>query len=123
ENFVAADIPGLLEGAHKGVGLGDKFLKHIERTRILIHIVDAAGVDGRSPIDDYNAINKELSSYSPKLETLLQIVALNKMDLPDAKENLKDFKKAGIEFMPISCATGEGLRELVYKVAEKLRVT
>ncbi len=121
ENFVAADIPGLLEGAHKGVGLGDKFLKHIERTRVLIHIIDAAGVDGRRPIDDYYSINNELSSYSPKLAELPQIVALNKMDIPEAKENLKDFEEKGIEFIPISCATKEGVKQLVYKAAEKLK--
>jgi GTP-binding protein len=121
ENFVAADIPGLLEGAHKGVGLGDKFLKHIERTRILVHIIDAAGVDGRRPLDDYHTINNELSSYSPKLAKLPQIVALNKIDLPEARENLKEFEKEKIEFMPISCATGEGIKQLIYKVAEKLR--
>jgi len=121
ENFVAADIPGLLEGAHKGVGLGDKFLKHIERTRVLIHIIDAAGVDQRRPIDDYYSINKELDSYSPKLSKLPQIVALNKMDLPEAKENLKDFEKAKIDFTPISCATGEGIKQLIYKVANKLK--
>jgi GTP-binding protein len=121
ENFVAADIPGLLEGAHKGVGLGDKFLKHIERTRVLIHIIDAAGVDQRRPIDDYHSINNELSSYSPKLSKLPQVVALNKMDLPEAKENLKDFEKENIEFIPISCATGEGIKQLIYKVAEKLK--
>jgi GTP-binding protein len=120
-NFVAADIPGLLEGAHKGVGLGDRFLKHIERTSVLIHIIDAAGVDQRRPIDDYHAINKELGSYSPKLSTLPQVVVLNKMDLPEAKENLKDFVKAKIDFTAISCATGEGIKELVYKVANKLK--
>ena len=120
-NFVAADIPGLLEGAHKGVGLGDRFLKHIERTRVLIHIIDAAGVDQRRPIDDYYSINKELDSYSPKLSKLPQIVALNKMDLSEAKENLKDFEKAKIDFTAISCATGEGIKQLIYKVAEKLK--
>jgi len=121
ENFVAADIPGLLEGAHKGVGLGDTFLKHIERTRVLIHIIDAAGVDQRRPIDDYRTINNELDSYSPKLSKLPQVVALNKMDLPEAKENLKDFEKAKIDFTPISCATGEGIKQLIYKVANKLK--
>ena len=121
ENFVAADIPGLLEGAHKGVGLGDTFLKHIERTRVLIHIIDAAGVDQRRPIDDYRTINNELDSYSPKLSKLPQVVALNKMDLPDAKDNLKDFEKAKIDYIPISCATGEGIKDLVYKVANKLK--
>jgi GTP-binding protein len=120
-NFVAADIPGLLEGAHKGVGLGDKFLKHIERTSVLIHIIDAAGVDGRRPIDDYHSINNELDSYSTKLSKLPQVVALNKMDLPEAKENLKEFQKEGIEFLPISCATGDGIKQLIYKVANKLK--
>jgi GTP-binding protein len=120
-SFVAADIPGLLEGAHKGKGLGDRFLKHIERTSVLIHIIDAAGVDGRKPIDDYHTINNELDSYSPKLSKLPQIVALNKMDLPEAKENLKEFEKEGIEFLPISCATKEGIQKLIYKTAEKLK--
>ncbi len=120
-NFVAADIPGLLEGAHEGVGLGDRFLKHIERTRVLIHIIDAAGVDGRKPIDDYHTINNELSSYSPKLAELPQIVVLNKMDLPDAKENIKAFDKAGIEYLKISCATNTGIKEVIYKAAEKLK--
>jgi GTP-binding protein len=120
-NFVAADIPGLLEGAHKGIGLGIGFLKHIERTKVLIHIIDAAGVDQRRPIDDYNTINNELSSYSEKLTNLPQIVVLNKMDLPEAKENLKDFDKAGIEYLEISCATKKGIKELIYKVAEALK--
>lgn len=121
ESFAVADIPGLLEGAHKGVGLGDKFLKHIERTSVLIHIIDAAGVDGRKPIDDYHTINNELKEYNPKLENLPQVVALNKMDLPEAKDNVKDFEKAGIEFIPISCATGQGIKELIYKTAQLLK--
>jgi len=120
-SFVAADLPGLLEGAHKGVGLGDRFLKHIERTSVLIHIIDAAGVDGRRPIDDYHMINKELKEYSLKLENLPQVVVLNKIDLPDSKEYIKEFKKAKIDFMEISCATGEGIKALIYKVAEKLK--
>lgn len=119
-SFVAADIPGLLEGAHKGIGLGDKFLKHIERTKVLIHIIDAAGVDQRRPIDDYHTINNELSSYSEKLTTLPQIVVLNKMDLTDAKENIKAFEDEGIEFMQISCATQKGIKELIYKVSAVL---
>jgi GTPase len=119
-SFVAADIPGLLEGAHKGVGLGDRFLRHIERTSLLIHVIDAAGVDGRKPIDDYKTINNELSSYSPKLADLPQIVVLNKMDLPDAQENAKIFKKKKIKFIGISCATGEGIQELIYAASNKL---
>ncbi len=121
ESFVAADIPGFLEGAHKGVGLGDKFLKHIERTRVLIHIIDAAGVDGRRPIDDYATINKELAEYSRHLIDLPRIVALNKIDLLEAKKNLKEFDKQKIEYIPISCATKEGVQLLVYKAAEMLR--
>jgi GTP-binding protein len=120
-NFVAADIPGLLEGAHTGKGLGISFLKHIERTKVLIHIIDAAGVDQRRPIDDYHTINNELGSYSKKLTNLPQIVVLNKMDLPEAKENIKDFEKAGIEFLQISCAMKKGVQEVVYKVAEALK--
>ncbi len=121
-SFVVADIPGLLEGAHEGVGLGDQFLKHLERTRLLIHIIDAAGVDGRKPIDDYKTINNELSSYSPKLADLPQIVVLNKIDLPDAQENMKAFKKAKIDYLAISCATGEGIQDVIYKAAQKLKV-
>jgi GTPase len=120
-NFVAADIPGLLEGAHKGIGLGISFLKHIERTKVLIHIIDAAGVDQRRPIDDYYAINKELSSYSDKLTSLPQVVVLNKIDLPDSKEYIKEFQKAGIDYLCISCATNTGMQEVIYKVAEVLK--
>jgi GTPase len=120
-SFVAADMPGLIEGAHEGVGLGDKFLKHIERTSVLIHVIDGAGVDGRKPIDDYRSINNELSSYSEKLAKLPQIVVINKIDLPDAKENIKAFKKAKINFLEISCATNTGIKAVIYKAAQMLK--
>src|ERR671932_668358 len=88
QTFVVADIPGLIEGAHRGVGLGHDFLRHVERTRLLIHVVDAAGVDGRDPLDDYRQINAELEQYQPELAQRPQIVALNKADLPEAQANL-----------------------------------
>jgi GTP-binding protein len=124
--FVAADIPGLLEGAHEGTGLGDKFLRHIERTKILIHLIDAAGIDGRDPADDFKIINNELKGYSNELAKKPQIVALNKMDLPDAKANLARIKKAlpkKVKVFAISGVTGEGLRELILEAAKMLKVS
>jgi GTP-binding protein len=121
--FVAADIPGLLEGAHSGTGLGIKFLKHIERTRILVHIVDAAGIDGRKPLDDYKAINKELKLYSKELAKKPQIVAFNKMDLPDARDNFKKLKSVlpkNVKAFAISGVTGAGIKELMLEVAKEL---
>jgi len=123
--FVAADIPGLLEGAHGGTGLGDKFLKHIERTRILIHVIDAAGIDGRDPADDYKSINKELKLFNKELASKPQIVALNKMDLPEAKKNLSKIKKAlpkKVKVFPISGATGEGIDKLILEAAKMLQM-
>lgn len=124
--FVAAEIPGLIEGAHEGRGLGDKFLKHTERTRVLIHLVDIAGFEGRDPAADYKNLNKELKLYSKELAVRPQIVALNKSDLPDAKENIKKFKKAypKIKAFPVSALTGEGMKvllERVYKELEKAK--
>lgn len=114
ESRVIADIPGLIEGAHEGRGMGIDFLKHVERTKILLHIIDFAAFDGRDPISDYHAINAELSSYSPLLAEKKQIVVANKVDVPEAKENLKAFRKAvKVEIFPISAATGEGLPELL----------
>src|SRR6266540_4134399 len=98
-SFVAADIPGLIEGAHRGVGLGFDFLRHIERTRLLLHLVDAAGVDGRDPIDDYRQINEELRQYQPELARRPQIVVLNKTDLPEAQAKL-DRLRAEITIPP-----------------------
>jgi GTP-binding protein len=114
ESRVIADIPGLIEGAHAGRGMGIDFLKHVERTRILLHIIDFAAFDGRDPVSDYHAINAELSSYSPLLAEKKQIVVANKIDVPEARENLKAFrKKVKVELYPISAATGEGFPELL----------
>lgn len=111
---VLADIPGLIEGAHEGAGLGDRFLKHIERTRVLIHLLDGSAPD---PIADFDSINQELQQYSAALEHKPQIVGFNKMDLPDAQENLKpvraELAKRDIPLIPVSAATGEGVRELL----------
>jgi len=92
-NFVIADLPGLIEGAHEGRGLGDQFLKHIERTRVLVHVIDMAGSEGRDPIDDYEKITHELEQYNDQLLLKKRIIVANKMDLPEAKELLRRFKK------------------------------
>lgn len=123
-SFVLADIPGLIEGAHEGVGLGHDFLRHVERTKVLLHIVDVAGVDGRDPIEDFDKINHELAQYSERLARRKQMVVANKMDLPEAQENferLKEYVEAkGYEITKASAATGEGLRELMFKAYELL---
>ncbi|MGE5613345.1 MAG: GTPase ObgE, partial [Bacillota bacterium] len=123
-SFVMADIPGIIEGAHKGVGLGLEFLRHIERTRLLLHVVDVAGVDGRDPVDDFNAVNAELVKYNPTLAERPQVVAANKIDLPGGAENLGSFVKAieekGYRVFPISAASNKGMRELVFYLSERL---
>ncbi|MBL7155555.1 MAG: GTPase ObgE [Candidatus Omnitrophica bacterium] len=112
-----ADMPGLIEGAHSGRGLGDKFLRHIERTKILLHMVDTAALEGRDPYNDYLSINKELSLYGAHLEKKAQIVACNKMDLVDSKGNLDIFrKKIDKKIFPISAVTGEGIKELLNEI-------
>ncbi len=122
ETFVLADIPGLIEGAHQGVGLGTDFLRHIERTRLLIHMVDAAGVDGRDPVEDYHKINRELELYSGELAARPQIVVANKCDLPEAAENVPRLAEAaakdGREFAAISAAANQGVRELMQRVGK-----
>ena len=123
EHFVAADIPGLIEGAHSGRGLGINFLRHIERTHLLLHIIDMAGVDGRKPYEDYNSLNVELRLYSQELAEKPQIIVANKMDLSQAKENLKDFRsKVKVNVYPISCKTGEGIDNLINDIAKELRL-
>ncbi len=118
--FVIADIPGLIEGASEGVGLGHEFLRHLERTRLIIHIVDAAGVEGRNPVEDVYAINKELAAYNPKIAKRPQIIAANKVDMiyEEAQSGVADLKKEfepkGIRVFPISAVSGEGVRELLY---------
>lgn len=119
-SFVIADIPGLIAGAHAGAGLGHEFLRHIERTRLLIHVIDTAGSEGRDPVEDFVTINEELRLYNPDLATRPQIVAANKMDLPEAEMNLK--RLAGVlegkyDYFPVSAVTGEGLDRLMARVA------
>lgn len=124
DSFVIADIPGLIEGAHQGAGLGHEFLRHIERTRIIIHVVDTAGTEGRDPVEDYQTINKELEAYNPALAKRPQIVAGNKMDVPGAEENLKKLKRHigdKTDLYAISAVTGDGLEPLMFKVAELLK--
>jgi GTP-binding protein len=118
-SFVLADIPGLIEGAHEGKGLGHDFLRHIERTRVIIHVLDASGMEGRDPIEDYHKINDELRLYNEKLSGRPQIIAANKMDLPEAQANFKRIseymEKLGHETLPISAATGDGVRDLMWR--------
>lgn len=124
KNFVMADIPGLIDGAAEGVGLGHDFLRHVERTKVIIHIVDASGMEGRDPVEDYYKINKELKLYSERIAKRPQILAANKMDLPGAAENLPRLQeladKEGIKLFPISAATRQGLQELINYTAKVL---
>jgi len=124
KDFVLADIPGLIEGAHAGVGLGHEFLRHVERTKLLIHVVDCSESECRDVVEDYKTINKELSSYNEKLSAKKQIIAANKLDLPGSEENLEKLKKAlkgkDVEIIPISAVTGKGIKELFNKVSTLL---
>ena len=123
-SFVMADIPGIIEGASEGVGLGHEFLRHIERTRILIHVVDVSGIEGRNPIEDFDIINDELSKYDMQLEERPQIIAANKTDIVQDEtayeEFLAEMKKRGYELFPISAATNSGVEELMNKTYEEL---
>lgn len=120
-SFVVADLPGLIEGASEGEGLGDKFLKHIERTRVIAHVIDMAGSEMRDPYEDYILINKELKNYNEKLIEKPMIVIANKMDLPEAKENLEKFKeKVDCEIFEVSAATNKGLQAVVDRLADIL---
>ncbi|MGG6313503.1 GTPase ObgE [Paenibacillus macerans] len=125
-SFVMADLPGLIEGAHEGVGLGHEFLRHVERTRLIIHVVDMAGSEGRDPFDDWQKINDELRQYNADLENRPQIVAANKMDMPESADNLEKFRKqvgkarGDLEIMAISSLTRQGIQELLYRVADLL---
>ena len=127
--FVIADIPGLIEGASQGVGLGHAFLKHIERTKVMIHIVDAASVEGRDPIADIYAINQELENYNPELLKKPQVIAANKIDaIYDEEESAlpalkKEFESQGIRVFPISAVSGQGIKELLYHVSALLSQT
>lgn len=146
-NFVMADLPGLIEGAHAGVGLGHQFLKHVERTKVIIHVIDMSGSEGRDPFEDWLSINEELALYNEALANLPQIIAANKMDMPDAEEQLKSFRERLAEHeaklneaklneamdeeardesnvrydvFPISAMSQQGTRELIYKAADML---
>ncbi|ADV93582.1 MULTISPECIES: GTPase ObgE [Bacillus] len=125
-SFVMADLPGLIEGAHQGVGLGHQFLRHIERTRVIVHVIDMSGLEGRDPYEDYLTINQELSEYNLRLTERPQIIVANKMDMPEAAENLEAFKEKLTDdypVFPISAVTREGLRELLFEVANQLENT
>ncbi|HEU4932469.1 MAG TPA: GTPase ObgE [Pyrinomonadaceae bacterium] len=122
--FVIADIPGLIEGAHAGAGLGDRFLRHIERTKLLLHLVDVSSVSGRDAVGDYETVNRELASYNEELATRPQFVVATKIDALDEPERLESLKQKAIDdqkpFFAISSATGQGVRELVNAMAAKL---
>ncbi len=123
-SFVLADIPGLIEGAHAGVGLGHEFLRHVERTKLLLHLIDASGQEGRDPLSDYDAVRQELELYNPALAARTHLVVLNKIDLPSAQGNLRRLTEAlserGLAWFSISAATGEGIKELIYHAADTL---
>ncbi len=125
ERFIVADVPGLIEGAHQGVGLGFDFLRHVDRTRLLLHLVDAAGVDGRDPLHDFHQINHELRQYHPDLAHRPQIVVLNKLDLPDAQERVEHLRQQlavpAADLFAISAVTRAGVPALLERMAERLR--
>lgn len=119
--FVAADLPGLIKGASLGEGLGDKFLKHIQRTRVIAHIIDMSGLEGRDPLEDYETINKELKDFDEKLILKPQVVIANKIDLEGAKENLERFKeKYNVPVYEVSAITNKGLDKVLVKIADEL---
>jgi len=123
-SFVLADIPGLIEGASQGVGLGHEFLRHVERTKVLIHVLDGAGTEGRDPLEDFAVINRELAEYNPELARRKMLVAFNKMDITEARENLPRVRAAleaqGYQVFPISGVTGEGFQPLLTAVADAI---
>ena len=125
DSFVLADIPGIIEGASEGLGLGLRFLRHIERTRLLLHVVDVSGLEGRNPIEDFKVINKELEKYSKKLSQRKQIIVANKVDIMQDENNYKELEKLAkennMEIFKISAATGEGLKELFTHVSKVLK--
>ena len=126
QSFVIADIPGIIEGAHKGLGLGIQFLKHVERTRLLVHMLDLDPVSGRDPVEDFDKINSELREYSANLAEKPQLVVLNKTDIPEAGERgaeaARRLEERGIETLSISAVTGEGSRQMIYLIGERLRL-
>lgn len=125
DSFVIADIPGIIEGASQGIGLGLQFLRHIERTRLLLHVIDVSGLEGRNPVKDFNAINEELKSYSEKLAKRKQIIVANKIDVMQDETLYKELedmaKEKEIEIYKISAATGEGIDNLLHRISEVLK--
>ncbi len=123
KTFVVADIPGLIEGAHAGVGLGYDFLRHVERTRLLVHVVDCSGLEGRDPVDDYRQVREELRLFSEELAQKPYIVVGNKLDIPGAEDHRRRVEvEAGEQVLSISAATGAGVRELVHRIWQELQV-
>jgi len=125
-SFALADLPGLIAGASEGVGLGHQFLRHIERTKVIIHVIDMSGLEGRDPFEDYETINTELKQYNLRLMERPQVVVANKMDMPDAEENLRIFKeKLGddIKVFPISTVTRQGIDKLLFAVTDLIDIT
>ena len=123
-DFVMADLPGIIEGAHNGAGLGLEFLRHIERCRVIVHVIDMAATDGRDPYEDYVVINNELKEYKMNLSKRPMIIVANKMDMPDAKENLKKFQeKVDLPVIAISALTRDNVKELLYQIADTLETT
>ena len=120
-SFVVADLPGLIEGASLGSGLGDQFLRHIERTRVIAHVIDMGSTEGRNPYEDYLIINKELENFNPKILEKPQIIIANKMDMPDSTKNLEEFKKkVNLDIYPVKAITNEGLDDVIEALADKL---
>ena len=122
-SFVMADLPGLIEGASDGVGLGHQFLRHVERTKVIVHMIDMSGSEGRDPINDYHVINQELINYQQRLEERPQIIVANKMDIPGAQDNLQKFEDsiaADIMVIPVSTITRDNIDTLLYAIADKL---
>src|SRR5690554_185692 len=124
KSFVMADIPGIIEGAHEGVGLGLEFLRHIERTRLLVHVVDVSGIEGRDPVDDFYLISNELTKYSEKLATRPQIIVANKIDITDSQENIRklqaELEPKGYKVFAISAAQNKGFEPLLDEIIHML---
>lgn len=122
KSFVMADLPGLIEGAHEGIGLGHQFLRHVERTRLIVHVIDMASTEGRDPYEDYLQINEELKHYNARMEDRPQIIVANKMDLPDAEVHLQAFREKcpDAKIYPISGVTRQGVQDLMYAIGDLL---
>lgn len=123
-SFVMADLPGLIQGASEGIGLGHQFLRHVERTKVIVHMIDMSGLEGRDPYEDYQIINEELKAYEHRLEDRPQIVVANKMDIPDAEDNLTIFKEqlndTSVRIIPLSTVMHDNIDELLYAIADTL---